>query len=283
MNKTKETEKATWTYNSRHREMRLTPAFILALIFGGQVTPTMKNPNQPGWMGSFSTADFEAIIEEGRRQEDRTAATSEHVQTRAQWLLTVSLVVLAFGAGVVGQIKRLAGARLVAALLVFTAAVALVLFGLLLASAVIVVQADFDRLDTTQLSKRPSPIQPVIANEYASAVRKGEITVATRVTVFRIATRYTIWGAILAALALAVCGSAPTQEPPFTRSPPALSTTKTTTPCANGTEAKHRGCTAQTAAPPPIVTNTTTSVLRLPNARSSSTTTFNSTIGRTKP
>ena len=85
--------------------------------------------------------------------------------------------------------------------MVALAAFALIIAGLGLAAAVIVVRADFDQTDTTQVSTMKSPVVKQVAAEYAESVKIGEITVAARVTVFRMATRYTVWGALLTSAA----------------------------------------------------------------------------------
>lgn len=186
---------ATW--NSR--QMPLTPAFVLALIFGGAVTPELANPNDPGPMDEFTQDELQIIIDEGQRQLDNATGSFEHVQNRAQVLLTISLAVLAFAVGAYGRLDRVDGPALVIASAVLVLAMVLVVLGLALAGAVIVVRADFDQVDTTQASAFAPPIRKAVAADYATSVRVGEITVAVRVNVFRIATRYTVWGAILTA------------------------------------------------------------------------------------
>lgn len=179
--------------------MRLTPAFILGLVFGGPVKPTLTNPNTPSDMTSFDDADLQLVVDEGRRQLDNQTGAFQHVQGRAQSLLTVCLAVLAFATGAIGRLQRICGVRFVVALIVFVLAVCLVIVGLALAAAVIVVRADFEQTDTTQVTGFKAPILRTVAADYANVVRIGEITVAARVTVFRMATRYSVWGAVLTA------------------------------------------------------------------------------------
>ncbi|MEV4116627.1 hypothetical protein [Nonomuraea sp. NPDC049695] len=55
--------------------------------------------------------------------------------------------------------------------------------GLLGAAAVTVARKDVGWIDTTRLSRQPSPLLPQLAAAYARAVRTGENTMATHVTV----------------------------------------------------------------------------------------------------
>jgi hypothetical protein len=76
--------------------------------------------------------------------------------------------------------------------------------GLEAAAAVIVAKASFAQIDTTQASGWKPPILKQVAGDYADAVKLGEVTVADRVTVFRQATRFLIWGAVLTTAAVLV-------------------------------------------------------------------------------
>jgi hypothetical protein len=69
---------------------------------------------------------------------------------------------------------------------------------------VIVAKASFAQIDTTQASGWKPPILKQVAGDYADAVKLGEVTVADRVTVFRQATRFLIWGAVLTTAAVLV-------------------------------------------------------------------------------
>ena len=187
--------RAVW----KDRTLPLTPAFVLALVFGGPVTPTQTNPNEPGTMDGHTVDDFKAIIDEGRRQLDNTSANFEHVQGRAQSLLTVALAVLAFTTGAWRPLGEATGAQRAIATVLFAAAATFVVLGVAAAAAIIAVRADFEQVDTTQASNMASPIFRELALDYATCVKRGEITLATRITVFRMAARYTVWGAVLTA------------------------------------------------------------------------------------
>ena len=187
--------RATW----RKREFSLPIAFLLGLLLGGPVTPASVNPNAPGELLGFAEEDLKLLVDEGRRQIDAQSSRFENVQGRAQTLLTVSLVVLAFSAGGVSRLSDLDGWRFGTSLVLCIVALGLVLGGVALAAAVAVVRAAFDSVDTTQLSTYRPPILTRVAEDYALAVVVGETTVAARVAIFRQATRLTCWGAILAA------------------------------------------------------------------------------------
>ena len=188
--------KATW----RSHDWPLTVAFACGLLFGGAVTPTMTNPNSAGDMDKFTEADLNLTIDEGRRQLDVQSARLENVQGRAQTLLAIALAALGFVVASFGRLSHVHGTRHHVALAVFVIAMAVVVLGVACAAAVVVVRADFDQTDATQVSRLESPIIRHVAVDYANAVKVGEVTVATRVTLFRMATRYTVWGAAITSI-----------------------------------------------------------------------------------
>lgn len=192
--------KATW----KKRDLRLTAAFILALLFGGSVEPALVNPNQPGELDNRSDDSLRLIVEEGRRQVDAQTARFEHVQGRAQVVLTVSLVALGFVAGVFTAIPSAPDARQVVGWIVWSMGLVLVILSVATAAAIIAVRADFDSVDTTQVSAMDEPLLRALAVDYSAAVRLGEITVAARVTLLRQATRFLAWGSLAAAAAFFV-------------------------------------------------------------------------------
>ena len=177
---------------------RPTPAFLVALLFDGSPAPLTKNDPSAGDIESLSQDEWELVVEEGRRQLDAQADRLQHVQGRAQALLTVCLALLAVVVGGYGRIRDESGEfdcwpRVV----LWIVGAGLVVVGLALSAAVIAVRADFDQIDTTTLTQKPRPLWRETAKEYANAVKRGEVTVADRVTVYRLATRYTVWGALV--------------------------------------------------------------------------------------
>lgn len=192
--------KATW----KQHDLRLTTAFLLALFFGGSVEPSLKNPNEPGNLDGRSEASLRLIVEEGRRQVEAQTSRFQHVQARAQILLSVSLVALGFTSGILTKIRSAPTAREVIGWIVWSLALLLVLLAVSTAAAIIVVRADFASVDATRVSAMDEPILPALAADYADVVRIGEIAVAVRVALLRQATRYLAWGSLIASVAFFV-------------------------------------------------------------------------------
>ena len=192
--------RASW----RSHDLRLTPAFVLALLFGGQVETADLNPNQPGTMLGWSNEAYRTIVEEGRLQLESQASRFRHTCDRAQTLLTVALVGVAFSAGVVSRWSHVEGVHRVIATVVSCAGGVLLLLGVASAAAASVVSARFGAIDTTRLSNENVLTDDVLARHYASAVRSGETTLLARVTLFRHAVRYVCWGVVLSSLAVAL-------------------------------------------------------------------------------
>ena len=188
----------------RGHRLRLAPAFLLSLLFGGPVSATRANPNNPGDIAEFGPDDLQLVIDEGRRQIDAQRADFVHVQGRAQAQLVVSLAVLGFSSGGLSWLQRVRGGTYLADLIVWILALAAVLVGVGLSASVIVVQANFYRPDTTQLTRFTPPLDRPVARDYAESVRVGEITIADRVTIFRLATRFISWGAVLTSVVFMV-------------------------------------------------------------------------------
>jgi hypothetical protein len=186
---------ATW----KQKDINSTLAFVLALLFGGSVIPERLNPNEPADLSGLSPESLRLIVEQGRRQLDAQSERFRHTTDRAQTLLTVSLVALAFVAGILSRVTSTNGAQRVIAATFWAVGIVLVLLGATAAAAVIVVRADFSAIDTTQMTHWSEPVLPDLASDHARSVIRGENTVAARVTLFRQATRMVTWGAVLAA------------------------------------------------------------------------------------
>jgi hypothetical protein len=189
---------ATW---KRHN-LRLTPAFVLALLFGGIVRTAPLNPNQPSDVSALDAGSLQLIVDEGRRQLDNQADRFRHITDRAQTLLTVGLIAVGFAASIFTRLGHVHAVRRVLATSFWGVGGVMLLIGIAAAAAAVVVGAEFDTVDTTQISGWPSPALPLLAREYAEAVIIGETTVAARLTLFRQATRFVCWGVVLAALAV---------------------------------------------------------------------------------
>ncbi|MGZ6609192.1 MAG: hypothetical protein ACXVFI_19245 [Solirubrobacteraceae bacterium] len=187
--------KATWKHQ---KNMNSTVAFVLALLFGGSVSPERLNPNEPADLTALSADSLHLVVEQGRRQLDAQSERFRHVTDRAQTLLTVSLVALAFVAGTLSRINNTHGSQRIVATTVWAVGLLLVLLGIATAAAVIVVRAPFSAVDTTQMTTWSEPVLTQLATDHAKSVILGETTVAARVTLFRQATRFVSWGAVLA-------------------------------------------------------------------------------------
>ena len=119
-------------------------------------------------------------------------------------LLTVNIALIGFLAALLHHLLQLHQSRRDVAIAFWVLAVLLVLFGTGFAAAVVSTKANFTQIDTTEISRWKPPVLQELARDYADSVRLGEITVAMRVTVFRVATRLTLWGALVAAIAFVV-------------------------------------------------------------------------------
>lgn len=179
-------------------------AFVAALLFARPLRPTMINPHAVGSMDAFTDpADLQLVVDEGRQQLHDQSERFAHVTGRAQLLVTVTLAAVAFWVGVLALVKTTDRWQHLVAWPLWAAGGAALIIGLAAAAGVVTATAAFDRVDTTMLSNETPGIKH-LATEYATAVRRGEITLADRVTAFRQATRLVVWGAILTAFA-AVC------------------------------------------------------------------------------
>lgn len=176
------------------------PAFVLALLFGGDVRPS-PNPNEPGDLTAFDDDSLHLIVDEGRAQIAAQNDRFRHATDRAQLMVTVDLALLGFLAALLHQVLGVHGDRKWWALGVWCAAALLAVTGTAAAAAVMAVKATFSGIDTTQITTWESPVLRELAGDYAKAVRVGEMTVALRVTVFRQATRVSVLAAFVGAVA----------------------------------------------------------------------------------
>ena len=174
--------KASWNSGRQHR---LSTAFIAALLFGGGVEPDHRNPNVPGNLEEFDSESLKLLVDEGRRQSDRQTEIFKHTTDRAQVLLTVGLALAGFVAATLHQIQNLHGDRKWIAFSIWIGAALLTIVGVAATASVLVVRAVFSVIDTTQISTWTPPVLRQLAEDYADAVRIGETTLDTRVTMFR--------------------------------------------------------------------------------------------------
>ena len=198
--------KAYWvTRKNNRREMRVMWAFLCALLFGGHIDPEHENPNQPGTLEGYSDDDLQLVVEQARIQMERQDGRYRHATDRSQVLLTVDLALLGFLAALLAHVLKLHGGLRDWALVLWALAALLGVVGTGVAAAVIAVKAPFTAIDATIVSAWNPPILKRLAQEYASAVRAGELTADLRVTAFQRATRIAVWAAVLAAIAFGLC------------------------------------------------------------------------------
>ncbi len=162
--------------------------------------------SEPGDVTGWPDEDQELLIAEGRRQIDRQIADLERVRSRCQFLFTTVLGLLVI---VLGTVRTIAGPdshRVFLALLLWCGSVISIILGLLGTAALITTRKDLKIVDAAILSRASPPVLAQLAIGYADAVRTGENSVATALTVQRDAVLLVIVGAFtyMAAWLLAV-------------------------------------------------------------------------------
>jgi hypothetical protein len=180
-------------------------AFVASMVFGGPVRVPEVNKNEPGDLSGWDPLEhadsLQLICQEGRAQLDRQTERLAHVTGRAHIVLGIGVVVLAYGAAVLGDMDgKVGGVPGLLTTLTWIAGFLFALSAVLGAGSIIVVRADFSDVDTTQLSNRTPPIFRSLAGDYAEAVVEGENTVAARVRMLRTTTRVLVVGVALLAV-----------------------------------------------------------------------------------
>lgn len=184
-------------------EMGISSAFVLGLLTSRSVEPVGENPNLPSDLTTFDDASLELIVDEGRLQVDRQKERFNHATSRGQRLLTVDLALLGLLASLSHQILHLHKLHFWFFLVSLTVSGYFALYATGVAAAVFTLPGVFSVTDTTQLTGWKPPILRQLAYDYASAVRKGELTADLRLTALQRATLMTAWSAIIAAIAYA--------------------------------------------------------------------------------
>jgi len=159
------------------------------------------HPGQPGDLGGWSDDDHQLLITEGRRQLDRQIADLERIRSRCQFLFTTALGFLVVVFGTVRTIAGPGSHRVLPALLLWCGAVVCIVVGLLGAAALITTRKDLQIVDAAVLSRTAPPVLAQLALAYADAVRTGENSVATALTVQRDAVLLMTVGAFIYATA----------------------------------------------------------------------------------
>ena len=193
--------KAKVSWNHRSIEGGVIRAFVLAMLFNGDVSAVHINPNSAIDLERFDEESLRLLIDEGRIQMERQSSRFRHATDRAQILLTVDLAVLGFLAALFHQLLSVHKLHLVISIIALALSGDLAITATIMAAAVTSMPGDFSSVDTTQMTGWIPPIIRELATDYASAVRRGEVSADLRVTAFRQATLLTIWAAIAAAIA----------------------------------------------------------------------------------
>lgn len=194
----------------RLREARLYLHYLIAPFRPGVQLPTFEAPQEFTWSinANLDGSELDLIVNEGRRQLDRQRADLEALRGRATALLTLCLAevgLLSAGAATVFEHRLL--------IIPWAISVIAVLLSLGGAIALVSARADFNSVSTMGLAAADPPLNRVAALTYAKSVSAGDVTIATRITVFRGAVLLAVIGAIL----YATVWPATTQDKPTVR------------------------------------------------------------------
>jgi hypothetical protein len=189
---------------STFSEWPLYPRFIAALFVGGTVALRLSQP--VGDVSKWNKKALTTVIEEARRQLDAQSVTLDRVLLRAQILLTTLLAL--------GGVFATSAPSLWTPLpdpvgtflrhFVFCASGALLLLGLLGATALVAVTKRYEAINAAVLSNWKKFDLARLAREYAECVGTGEQTGNAHLTVFGTAVRLTVYGSLLLGLAWAI-------------------------------------------------------------------------------
>ena|SRR6266699_194129 len=164
-------------------------------LWPGRALPTFEvHEAEPGNMESWSDDDTVLVVQEGRRQLDRQSSDLESIRSRAQFLFTTCLGLLAL---TFAGTKTLTATHRWWVLVPWSVSLLSTVVSLLGCTAVIVGRKEMGAVDSTRLSRQRSPVLPTLAASYARAVRVGENTVATHITVYRDSVLLALIGAAL--------------------------------------------------------------------------------------
>jgi hypothetical protein len=179
-------------------ELILYSYHVLAVFRPGVRVPVHEaHPTPPADTSGWSETGQRLLLEEGRRQLDRQQSDLKDIRGRAQALLTTTL---AFGAVVTATLDPIAAAGLLAFVIWVLAATATLLC-LLGTAAIVTARAEFAGVDTALLTHSEGDVLAALAAGHADAVRVGENTIATRLTVLRDAVLMLLLAAALMAAA----------------------------------------------------------------------------------
>jgi hypothetical protein len=168
--------------------------YVAGLFAPGVSVPLHVDPDESfeAALDRWETEDLQLMIAEGQRQYDGQLAQLDQIRSRAQWLFSTAL---ALGAALAtfAKVALLNGGVVEAGLWILAAATGT--WALLGSVAIITVRADFEGIATKRLSAYAPPVAKRLARDYAEMLERGDLTVATTLTLFRQAVLWLIMSA----------------------------------------------------------------------------------------
>jgi hypothetical protein len=174
----------------------LYPRFVIALLTGSSVA--MPKSSATGALSGWSTQACNTVIDEARRQLDDQKSSLDRTLSRAQFLFTTLLGLVAVVATATPHIwanSSWCWPSLIPKVL-FISGGCLLVIALLGATAVIAVRKNYEGVSAAVLSRWHTFDVERLAREYAECVDLGEHTGNAHLTVFGTAVRFTLYGAL---------------------------------------------------------------------------------------
>jgi hypothetical protein len=183
--------------NSRNRRQApLYPKFVWSLVSGRKLT--LPPPTTSGDLNGWKPDGLRSVIEIASAQLHSQRASLDRLLSRAQFLFTALLALLALLVGLAPGVWESStpfyGDLVPRALLLLSAG--LLVIALLGAAALIAVRKEFDAINAAVLSQWSKFDLERLAREYAESVGTGEQTNNAHLTVFGTAVRLTLYGAL---------------------------------------------------------------------------------------
>lgn len=175
-------------------EIRLYFAQIPGLLAGRQVPSVSVHTASTEPMTEWKDEDLKLLLDAAIRQHERQWSQLEQIRGRAQFLFTTILVVLAFN---ISTLKDALDAASTVAFLFWAAGAIALILALAGAAGVVVNRKEMGSVDATLATHLQPPVLRDLAFAYADCVGASVNTVATQLTVFRVAALLTIVGLLL--------------------------------------------------------------------------------------
>jgi hypothetical protein len=180
----------------RPSEIKVYLLHVVALFRPSTAVPAFEvHQGELGDVSGWSHDDHELLIAEGRRQLDRQIADLERTRSRCQFLFTTALGLLVVVFGTARTIAGPGSHHVLPALLLWCLSIVCMVLGLLGTAALITARKDVQIIDAARFSRTTPPVLETLALAYADAVRTGENSVATALTVQRDAVLFVVAGA----------------------------------------------------------------------------------------